>query len=73
MKKDFLINVGISVFLIFIFFCLPVIISLVLKFKTIPFFAGLVIEFIIWFIFFIWFIVQMNKKMENEENAENSK
>lgn len=71
MIKEILVNTAIVFIFFFIFFGLPIMVSVVLRFKTISFFAGMVTEFIIWFIFLIWFVVQMHKK-EMNENAENT-
>jgi len=73
MNKKMLVNIGIVFVMFWLFFGLPIMFSVIFRFKTISFFAGMVIEFIICFIFLIWFVVQMNKKiLEIKENAENT-
>lgn len=64
-----LINIGLVFIAFWLFFGLPIMLSVILRFKTISFFAGMVIEFVICFVFFIWYNVQLHKKrMESKEN-----
>ena len=69
MNKKMLVNIGIVFVMFWLFFGLPIMFSVIFRFKTISFFAGMLIEFIVCFIFFIWHNIQLYKKrIEEKEN-----